>query len=109
MLIKFWFKTPSQYKLTSQGRLSDAETRMIVPITNLNKFPDGHNTGGRAVVVKVMIPSNFPEMMTSNKILGNIVKSNQDEFLKFHPQSLSMNFGMFYSVKLSCSVMSDSV
>ena len=105
MLIKFCFKTPSQYKLTSQGRLSDAETR----ITNLNKFPDGHNTGGRAVVVKVMIPSNFPEMMTSNKILGNIVKSNQDEFLKFHPQSLSMNFGMFYSVQLSCSVVSDSL
>ena len=105
MLIKFCFKTPSQYKLTSQGRLSDTETRMIVSITNLNKFPDGHNTGDRIAVVKVIIPSNFPEMMTSNKILGNTVKSNQDEFLKFHPQLLSKNFCnvQFSSVQsLSC-------
>ena len=92
--------------LTSQGRLSDTETRMIASITNLNKFPDGHNTGDRIAVVKVIIPSNFPEMMTSNKILGNTVKSNQDEFLKFHPQLLSKNF---CNVQFSRSVVSNSL
>ena len=106
MLIKFCFKTPSQYMLTSQGRLSDTETRMIASITNLNKFPDGHNTGDRIAVVKVIIPSNFPEMMTSNKILGNTVKSNQDEFLKFHAQLLSKNF---CNVQFSRSVVSNSL
>ena len=92
--------------LTSQGRLSDTETRMIASITNLNKFPDGHNTGDRIAVVKVIIPSNFPEMMTSNKILGNTVKSNQDEFLKFHAQLLSKNF---CNVQFSRSVVSNSL
>ena len=35
----------------SEERLSDTRNRMLMPITDLNKFPDGNNTEDRVAVV----------------------------------------------------------